>query len=104
MARQLNAQLDGNASRINPTFNALHRWRHGGRACIENEEKLNSKEKLYVSGDDTRFKGVVVGDKKMKIKRKIEQVEEDGILLVVPTRINGKMFTALIDSGLLVVL
>ena len=34
-----------------------------------------------------------------KFSRKIERVEEDGILLVVPARINGKLFTALIDSG-----
>ena len=34
-----------------------------------------------------------------KNKKKIPRVEEDGILLVVPTRINGKLFFALIDSG-----
>jgi hypothetical protein len=99
LARQLNPQLDGNASRINPTFNALHSWRHGGRACIKNEEELNPKEKSYVSGDDTRFTGVVVDAKNGKKQEKIPRVEEDGILLVVPARINGKLFSALIDSG-----
>ena len=99
LARQLNPQLDGNASRMNPTFNALHSWRHGGRACIKNEEELNPKEKSYVSGDDTRFTGVVVDAKNGKKQEKIPRVEEDGILLVVPARINGKLFSALIDSG-----
>ena len=73
LARQLNPQLDGNASRINPTFKALHSWRHGGRACIKNEEKLNPKEKSYVSGDDTRFTGVVVDDKNGKKQEKIHE-------------------------------
>ena len=99
MAGQLNPQLDGNASRINLTFNALHSWRHGGRACIKNEEKFNPNEKSYGSGDDTRFTGVVVEDKIGKKQEKIPRVEEDGILLVVPSRINGKLFSALIDSG-----
>ena len=52
-----------------------------------------------MSGDDTRFTGVVVEDKNGKKQEKIPRVEEDGILLVVPARINGKLFSALIDSG-----
>ena len=51
-----------------------------------------------MSGDDTRFIGVVVEDKNGKKQEKIPRIEEDGILLVVPTRINGKLFSALIDS------
>ena len=66
LARQLNLQLDGNASRMNPTFNALHSWRQGGRACIKNEEELNPKEKSYMLRDDTRFTGVVVDAKNGK--------------------------------------
>ena len=99
LARQLNPQLDGNASRIKPTFNALHSWRHGGRAYIENEEELNPKEKPYVSRDDTRFTGIVIEDKNGKGQEKIPRVEEDGILLVVRAQINDKLFSALIDSG-----
>ena len=99
LERQLNPLLDGNVSRTYPTFNALHSWRHGGRACIKDEEEdCNSKEKSQVSSHDTRFTGVVVDDQGNK-SVKIPRIEEDGILLVVPARINGKLFSALIDSG-----
>ena len=37
--------------------------------------------------------------KKEKINKKLARVEEDGILLVVPVKIYGKVFSALIDSG-----
>ena len=81
------------------TFNALHSWRHGGRACIEDEdEDRNSKEKSQVSSHDTQFTGTVVDDQGNKSVQ-IPRIEEDGILLVVPARINGKLFSALIDSG-----
>ena len=100
LARQLNLIEDGNASRMTMTFSTLHSWRQRGRACTEDEDEIkNTQEKLLESREDSRFTGVVVGDKNGKIKRKIERVEEDGILLVVPARINGKMFTALFDSG-----
>ena len=99
LARQLNPPLDGNASRTSPTFNALHSWRQGGRACIKHEANLNPKEKSHVSGDDTRFTGVVIDDKNGEKIKIIPRIEEDGILLVVPARINGKLFSALIDSG-----
>ena len=100
LARQLNPIEDGNASRMTTTFSTLHSWRQRGRACAEDEDKIkNTQEKSLESREDSRFTGVVVGDETGKIKRKIERVEEDGILLVVPARINGKLFTALIDSG-----
>ena len=100
LARQLNPIEDGDASRMTTTFSTLHSWRQRGRACTEDEDEIkNTQEKSLESREDSRFTGVVVGDKNGKIKRKIERVEEDGILLVVPARINGKMFTALIDSG-----
>ena len=99
LERQLNPLLDGNVSRTYPTFNALHSWRHGGRACIKDEEEdCNSKEKSQVSSHDTRFTGVVIDDQGNKSVQ-IPRIEEDGILLVVPARINGKLFSALIDSG-----
>jgi hypothetical protein len=60
---------------------------------------LNPKEKSHVSGDDTRFTGVVIDDKNGEKIKIIPRIEEDGILLVVPARINGKLFSALIDSG-----
>ena len=90
LARQLSPSLDGNASRTHPTFNALHNWRHGGRACIKSEEKLNLKEKSQVSRDDIRFTGVVIDEKNGQKSEKIPRVAEDGILLVVPARINGQ--------------
>ena len=100
LARQLNPIEDGNASRMTTTFSTLHSWRQRGRACTEDEDEIkNTQEKSLESRESSRFTGVVVEDKNGKIKRKIERVEEDGILLVVPARINGKMFTALIDSG-----
>ena len=100
LARQLNPIEDSNASRMTMTFSTLHSWRQRGHACAENEDKTkNTQEKPLESREDSRFTGVVVGDETGKIKRKIERVEEDGILLVVPARINGKLFTALIDNG-----
>ena len=101
LERQLNPIEDGNASRLTTTFSALQSWRQRGRASAEvNDENFkNSKEKPQESREDSRFTGVVVGTKDAKIKRKINRVESDGILLVVPARINGKLFTALIDSG-----
>ena len=100
LARQLNPIEDGNASRMTTTFSTLHSWRQRGRACAEDEDKIkNTQEKSLESREDSRFTGVVVGDENGKIKRKTERVEEDGILVVVPARINGKLFTALIDSG-----
>ena len=48
---------------------------------------------------DTRFTGVVVGNKKEEIIKNVSRVEEDRILLIVPVKINGKEFSALIDSG-----
>ena len=95
MERQLNPLLDGNVSRTYPTFNTLHSWRHGGRACIKDEEEdNNSKEKSQVSSHDTRFTGVVVDDQGNKSVQ-IPRIEEVGILLVVPARINGKLFCCL---------
>ena len=92
LERQLNPLLDGNASRTYPTFNALHSWRHGGHAYIKDEEEdYHSKEKSQVSSHDTRFTGVVIDDQGNK-SVKIPRIEEDGILLVVPARINGKLF------------
>ena len=100
LEKQLNPLKDGNASRTAATFNALHSWRQRGRASIEAENiEENSDEKPHVSREDTRFTGVVVADQKAKINKKIERVEADGILLVVPARINGKLFSALVDSG-----
>ena len=52
-----------------------------------------------MSGNDTRFTGVVVDEKNGQKSEKIPRVVEDGILLVVPARINSKLFSALIDSG-----
>ena len=98
--RQLNPMQDGNASRTAENFNALHSLRQGSRASIKAEENSeNSKERPHVSGEDTRCTGVVVGSKNAKNEQKIARVQEDGILLVVPARINGKTFFALIDSG-----
>ena len=51
-----------------------------------------------MSSHDTRFTGVVVDDQGNESVQ-IPRIEEDGILLVVPARINGKLFSALIDSG-----
>ena len=52
-----------------------------------------------MSTGDTRFTGAVIGNQKEKIIKNIPMVEEDGILLIVPVKINGKEFSALIDSG-----
>ena len=96
LARQLNPIEDVNASRMTTTFSTLHSWPQRGRACAEDEDEVkNTQEKSLESREDSRFTGVVVGDKNGKIKRKIERVEEDGIFLVVPARINGKMFYCL---------
>ena len=99
MERQLNPTVDGNASRTTTTFSTLHSWRQGGRASTEDGDKIKiTQEKSQESKQDSRFTGIVIGEKGKNIKN-IERVEEDGILLVVPARINGKTFSALIDSG-----
>ena len=55
---------------------------------------------MPTSGDDVNFTGVVIGDDEKNDKTiKNERMEEDGILLVVPAKIRGKEFRALIDSG-----
>ena len=100
---QLNPQ-DGNARGQTVTFSSLHSWRHGGRVNAEFEDDKNTQEKLQESGVDSRFTGIVVDSsngkkKKEKRNKKLARVESDGILLVVPVMINGKMFFALIDSG-----
>ena len=101
MERQLNPK-DGNASRSTVTFSALHRWQQGGLISTEFEdEDKETQEKPQESGEDSKFTGIIVGSKKEKGKKnkKISRVESDGILLVVPVQINGKVFSALIDSG-----
>ena len=67
----------------------------------EDEVKISpEKEKSPTSGDDVNFTGVVIDDDEKNDKTiKNERMEEDGILLVVPTKIRGKEFRALIDSG-----
>ena len=49
--------------------------------------------------EEMRFSGVVEGDENQNLNKKIPRKDEDGILLVVPVRINGNSFSALIDSG-----
>ena len=103
MERQLNPQ-DGNASRMTVTFSTLHSWRQRGRESTESEENQNQEkqEKPQESRDDSKFTGIVVDSnrkKKGKNYKKLVRAESDGILLVVPVTINGKVFSALIDSG-----
>ena len=100
MEKQLNPFKDGNASRMTTTFSILESWRQRGRIDAESTEEItNTQEKSQVSTGDTRFTGVVVGNQKEEIIKNIPRVEEDGILLIVPVKINGKEFSALIDSG-----
>ena len=103
MERQLNPK-DGNASRMTVTFSTLHSWRQRGRESTESEENQNQEkqEKPQESRDDSKFTGIVVDSnrkKKGKNYKKLVRAESDGILLVVPVTINGKVFSALIDSG-----
>ena len=100
LERQLNSLQNGNASRMTATFSALSSWRQRGREDTEfTAENSDTEEKPQVSKGDTRFTGVVIGTEMEKIQKNILRAEEDGILLVVPVKINGKTFSALIDSG-----
>ena len=105
VTRLLNEQLnpqDGNAQGQTVTFSNLQSWRQGGHAETEFEENENEPEKLQESGEDSKFTGIVVDSgkkKKEKRNKKMKRVESDGILLVIPVMINGKQFSALIDSG-----
>ena len=100
LERQLNPTKDGNAARMTTTFSILQSWRQRGRVDAEStEENVNTQEKSQVSKGDTRFTGVVIENEKEKIIKNISRVEEDGILLIVPVKINGKEFSALVDSG-----
>ena len=98
---ELNSIKGGNQSRTTTTFSNLQRWRQRGRMNTEDEVKISpEKEKSPTSGDDVKFTGVVIGDDEKNDKTiKNERMEEDGILLVVPAKIRGKEFRALIDSG-----
>ena len=98
---ELNSIKGGNQSRTTTTFSNLQRWRQRGRMNTEDEVKISpEKEKSPTSGDDVNFTGVVIGDDEKNDKTiKNERMEEDGILLVVPAKIRGKEFRALIDSG-----
>ena len=98
---QLNPK-DGNARGQTVTFSSLHNWRQGGRVNAEFEDEEDTQERPQESGEDSRFIGIVVDSgkkKKEKRNKKLVRVESDGILLVVPVMINGKQFSALIDSG-----
>ena len=50
LARQLNPQLDGNASRTNPTFNALHSWRHGVAQALKMKKNQIQKKSRMCQG------------------------------------------------------
>ena len=98
---QLNPQ-DGNARGQTVTFSSLHSWRQGGRVNTEFEDNEDIQEKSHESREDSKFTGIVVDSgkkKKEKRNKKMSREESDGILLVVPVMINGKQFSALIDSG-----
>ena len=100
LERQLNSLQNGNASRMTATFSTLSSWRQRGREDTEFTAKnSDTKEKPQVSTGDTRFTGVVIGTEIEKIQKNIPRAEEDGILFVVPVKINGKIFSAIIDSG-----
>ena len=91
LEKQLNPIKDGNASRMTTTFSILQSWRQRGRVDAESTDKItNTQEKSQVSMEDTRFTGVVVANQKEEIIKNIPRVEEDGILLIVPVKINGK--------------
>ena len=100
LERQLNP-TDGNASGQTVTFSTLHSWRQRGRVSTESTEDENTQEKSQEFRENSRFTGIVVGSEKEKEKndKKLSRVESDGILLIVPVQINGKVFSALIDSG-----
>ena len=100
LERQLNPK-DGNASGQTVTFSTLHSWRQRGCVSTEFTENEDTQEKSQEFGENSRFTGIVIGSEKerRKIIKKLSRVESDGILLIVPVQINGKMFSALIDRG-----
>ena len=100
LERQLNPK-DGNASGQTVTFSTLHSWRQRGRVSTESTEDEDTQEKSQEFRENSRFTGIVIGSEKEKKEnnKKLSRVESDGILLIVPVQINGKMFSALIDSG-----
>ena len=96
------------------TPNQLQSWRFVGtnRAIIRNEERSqekigaenpNEKSQWYTVTEDIKEEASsgqdkvqeMTGEVPTPVKRKVE----DGILVVVPARIYGKQFRALIDSG-----
>ena len=104
----------GIQSRTVVTPNQLQSWRFVGtnRATIGNEERgqekigaenPNEKSQWYTVTEDIKEEASsgqdkvqeMTGEVPTPVKRKVE----DGILVVVPARIYGKQFRALIDSG-----
>ena len=59
-------------------------------------QKLGDVVKEEKGTNDKKGQPTAVGSKQ---QNKIHRTIDDGLLLVVPTRINGHMFRALIDSG-----
>ena len=100
LERQLNPK-DGNVSGQTVTFSTLQSWRQRGRVSTESTENEDTQEKSQEFRKNSRFTGIVIGSEKEKKKndKKLSRVESDGILLIVPVQINGKVFSALIDSG-----
>ena len=103
----------GIQSRTVVTLNQLQRWRFVGtnRATIGNEERgqektgaenPNEKSQWYTVTEDIKEEASsgqdkvqeMTGEVPTPVKRKVE----DGILVVVPARIYGKQFRALIGS------
>ena len=94
LAALVNPSGGGTAPGITATTSVLQRWQQLNAVCEDTGTKMGSKS-AQDEGAATAWVRVADGEQKLENNRNIE----DGILLVVSTRIFGHKVRALIESG-----
>ena len=84
----------------------LQRWQEMGKSCVGVRQKRAEKSCVQAEPQDKRWVAMSnfrkpVGNENTEKDKNTENVrsEEDGVLFIIPVRIYGKFFQALVDSG-----
>ena len=95
----LNSVKSGSELRYDVSLDKLQCWQQRGCATIELKHKNLNQKEMPLTGRDTAdlIELSVFNDKNWE--NKLKRVEKDGILMIVTTKIYGKSFKALINSG-----
>ena len=95
----LNSLESGSEPRKEVTINRLQCWQQRGCISVDSvNENLNSQEMPQTVRETVNLSGLTVDSTKNEGKGQ-KRIEEDGILMVVTTKVYGKEFKTLIDSG-----